>query len=381
MATSLEAIWRFEMALLWVDGFDMYGPADGSALVAATAGTRNKYGTRNWEQHSYSTAGRYGGGSIYLSGSNPMLQTPDLSPKDKTLIVGFNFKIDSLYADADSWCWLCGLRHPGQRAHYLSYSNFNCNIIKSGNTWELELRRGNIQVALSTTANLSANTWYSFQMKTYVDNSSGTCNVKIDDTEVISFSGNTAHNTGIAGYEDAGFGVYSRVILRNNLPSSIYFDDFFVMDGTGNTNNDFIDSDFRVEALTPSSDASGNWTSTGNNRYDQVNEDTRNESKYLSEDTTGNQAIFELDNLSANAAAGTVRGMMLNSEGKLINRFKKIPKFVTQNGSGGTVQDGDDIVCGLDDFINSNSIMEDDPDGNSWTASTVNDLRLGVELK
>lgn len=368
------------MSLLWVDGFEKYGDHADTA-IANECGLRGKYGTRSWEHQAFSAPGRYGGGAWRPSGANPMLQTPDLGPNGKTLIVGFNFYLHSLHADAVDWCWLVGLRHPGQEAHNVSYCNFNANIVQSANQTEIELRRGDTQIAVSSTANLSLNTWYSFQMKVYCDNSSGTCNVKIDDTEVISFSGDTAHRTGASGHEDAGFGHYSRVMLRMNRPSSISYDDFFIMDGSGNTNNDFLESDFRVEALSPTSDASGNWSSTGANRYDQIDEDTLNESKYLTENTSGNQAVFETTNLSSNAAAGTIHGMMLNCEGKINNRLNTVPKYITQNGSGGSIQDGDDVVGGLGTYMNRTTIMEDDPDGNAWSASTVNDFRMGVELK
>jgi len=84
-------------------------------------------------------------------------------------------------------------------------------------------------------------------------------------------------------------------------------------------------------------------------------------------------------NLSANAATGTIAGVMVCCDSQQTSRFAKYAKCITQNGSGGTIQDTGNFMPGNTNPLCHTVIMEDDPDGNTWSASTVNDFRMGVE--
>lgn len=355
------------MSLLWIDGFEKYGTVNAS--VNPTGLLHGKYSCVSPDDCEV-VEGRYSGKALKIDYNLTQLTTPDLSPGSKTLIVGFNFKV--LNGKELS---LIDFRHPGAQGETIGYQQLTFRINSSG---EIVVDRGNTAIITTNTANIQLDTWYAFEAKVYCDDSSGTCNVYLDHVEVGSFSGDTRHRNSEAG----AFDRYSRVMFRTVESSNhLVVDDFYVFDNTGNTNNDVIGERFQVACLSPTSDASGNFSpSTGNDMYAVIDEDAQ-DANYISDDTSGNRAVFETTNLTANEATGTIKGVMLNCEARAYSRFAKVPKFITQNGSGGSLQDGSDIWAGYDSDVTSTKIMEEDPDGNSWSAATVNDFRLGVEIK
>jgi hypothetical protein len=158
-----------------------------------------------------------------------------------------------------------------------------------------------------------------------------------------------------------------------------YFDDWYICDATGATNNDFL-GECRVETLTPNSDASGNWTAnSGGDLYAMVDGEI-DEVDYVHETVSGNQALFGSNCLSANASAGSVRGVMVSCESNPSGQFTKYAKMMTQNGSGGAIQESGNFVPGSRAPTASTEIMEADPDGASWTPNTINTFRMGVEV-
>jgi hypothetical protein len=62
------------------------------------------------------------------------------------------------------------------------------------------------------------------------------------------------------------------------------------------------------------------------------------------------------------------------------NNMTGYAKCLTQNGSGGSIQETGNFMPGTDEPMCFSVMMEEDPDGNPWTEETVNDLRIGVEV-
>ena len=358
------------MALLWVEGFEKFG--DIGATVTPSNVSQSKYASQ-FDYLCYVDNGRYSGSSLICGSTSFMYLTPELNPS-RTLIVGLNFKVNTI----DDYSWVFDLRHPGNDGETIGYNQFTLRTVQTGNDYNLQLVRGGTGIATSANSFVTG-TWYAIELEVYCDSTSGTAKLWVNGNLEIDFSGNTRHRTSSGVVNDR----YSKVMLRShNIPSHSY-DDLYVMDDTGNTNNAALNTNWRVECLSPVSDASGNWTpSTGNDAYACVDENERS-SDYLSETASGNRVMFEMDNLTANGATGTIHGVVVNIESSKSSRYKKTAKVVTQNGSGGSIQDGRDVVSGLNNSkpVCTTNIMEADPDGNAWTASTVNSLRVGVEVK
>lgn len=357
------------MALLWVDGFDKWGTIN--------APTPTTIPSTKYKASSVSSAnivpGRFGGYALSIDVTSTYFQTPHLHSGggDKTLICGLAYRSPTLR----DGMYVMNFLLPTEGSE-LSRSQWSLRLSANSPSSGLEIYRGNTLVSSNTDALLSDNTWAYIEMKVYCDPTSGTCNVYVDGSEVIGYSGNTSHRS---TWTEAT--AYSSVYLCGQPTYGIVqeFDDMYVADGSGNGITDVIGS-CRVETLSPSSDVSGNWTpNTGPDMYDNIDSQSA-DTDFISTSTSGNRAIFETDNLSANAALGTVQGVMINAESQQLGDSIQYAKGLTQNGSGNTVQHSGNFAPGTDGTVITHSfIMEDDPDGNAWTSTTVNQLRIGVE--
>lgn len=357
------------MALLWIDGFEKYGSVN--SAINPTDIVDWKY-CGHYDELINVQPGRNGGNCIRLDSSSTYLVTPALPMgTSRTLLCGFAFKMTNLTANET----ICDFRNPNMYGETLGYGQCELKVDGGGNGSELKFVVGNTQKAVSTTANLQTDTWYYLEMKVYCDDSSGTANVCIDGTEVISFSGDTRHRSAVEVVAR-----YDRVLWHINAGEELFIDDLFIANDVGSGVTDFL-GDCRVETLSPTSTVSGNWSaSTGNTLWSIIDEDQL-DANYIKDDTTGNQALFEVDNLSATAATGTIQGVMLCADSQQSTQgMKQYAKAITQNGSGGTIQDTGNFVPGITNPLCFTVMMENDPDGNDWTAATVNQLRIGVEV-
>lgn len=349
------------MALLWVDGFEKYGLSGNQVNPSDTINW--KYGGTVLDGVNIETGST--GNCIALDNASSVVKPPNLT-SNRTLICGFAFKA----RDVDDGLRLVDFRHPNNAGETIGYGEFYLQVESVNSANEVVLYRGNTSINTTNGVDIQPDTWYYLEMKVYCDSSSGTCNVKLDDTEIISFSGNTHHRT------TSGYDFYSTIAFNTRVSDILYIDDLYICDGSGASNNDFLGT-CNVDTISPSSDASGNWTpSTGNSMYAVVDEAEAG-SDYISEDTTGNQAVFELDNLST---SGTVVGAMITCESEISGNLNKYANIITQNGSGGSIQNEGAAPPGAERPHAGTLIMETDPDGNAWSSAIMNDLRVGVEL-
>jgi hypothetical protein len=354
------------MALLWIDGFEKYGPTGSSSLPADVLIW--KYGGI-FPEYVNIVAGRDGGKCMRVDHTATYLQTPMLCLSSNTLIVGLAFNMVNLTNNQ----WIFDLRDATNYGETLNYNQFTLKIASVG-TKELRLYRGNTVLATTSTLNLQPSTWYYVEMKVNAHNTTGTCNVRIAEgstatpVEVISFSGDTLHRSD----------PYCRVQFHIVSSELLLIDDMYVCDDSGTTCNDF-QGNCKVETLSPVADVETDWlVNTGSDLYAVIDED-RMDANYIYDYTSGNQATFETTNLSGNNT-NNIRGVMLCCDSHQTGNSVSYAKGLTQNGSGGTIQHTANYAPGADEPLCWTHIMEENPDGDPWTESLVNDLRIGVEL-
>jgi hypothetical protein len=356
------------MALLWVEGFEKYGTANTTigAIDVDWDVLSFKYLT-NSAPNMGIVDGRFGSKALKMSSSSLYLQTPTLTAND-TLICGLAFKVVAF----SSGIRVMDFRAIGNYGNTVAFRSLTISALNSG---EISITRESTVLATSSGANLQDDTWYYLEVKVKAATSGGTVNINLDGTPLLNYTGNT---------DAAGLGSYSSILLRTATNDETHFDDWYICDGTGSVNNDIL-GDCRVEALTPTSDASGNWTAnTGSDLYAMVDAVKLNDD-FIYETVSGNQAVFETNNISANAATGTIAGLMVTCDSQQysangLGRFKKYPKLITQNGSGGSIQDTGVLMPGQNYPLSYTQIMESDPDGTAWIPSTANTFRVGVEV-
>jgi len=307
--------------------------------------------------------GRYGGLALQFTEDYIRLATPHLGSPSPTLIAGIAFKIPAVTAGAR----ILDFQSPGNDGS----ATFEIGLMVSVHSSRvLRLFRGNTLLLESTTVNIQDDTWYYLELKATAADSGGSAIVRLDGVEVIDFTGNT-------NVDNLRYG---NVLLRSGSAIDVLFDDWYICDDTGSTNNDFL-GDCKVEVLTPNSDASGNWTAnSGGDLYAMVDAAALDAVDYIHDTVSGNQVLFESNCLSANASTGAIQGVMVTCDTQQSGRFNKYAKMITQNGSGGTIQDSGNFPPGTSAPMNSTQIMEVDPDGAAWTPDTINTFRMGVEV-
>jgi len=347
------------MALLWIDGFDKYGD-DPDASNPSTI-IEWKYTADN-DNLIFIRTGSTGNG-ILIYNSATYLHTPILTG-NRTLIAGFAFKM----RDVDDGAHIVDFRSPDSAGATVGYYQLNTRIRSVNSANEIAVYNGAALLDTTSGVDIQPDTWYYFEQKVYCDDSAGTVTIQLDDSEVMSFTGGDTNHS-------STYNCYSAVLFRLITADYLYLDDLYICDGSGSKNNDFLGT-CNVQTLSPTSDVASDWgPNTGSDNYAVIDEAEQN-ANYISDDTTGRQATFELDSLTIN---GTPVGVMICAESQLSDKINKCAKFITSNGAG-TLEDAGYVIPGTDNPLTSSVIMEDDSDGNSWASSTVNSLRIGVEV-
>lgn len=148
----------------------------------------------------------------------------------------------------------------------------------------------------TTTFSVLLNVYYFIELKVFINNTTGTAEVRIDNTTRLSLTSQDTQNTANA--------TANQVELSNTgSANQTEFDDYYVLDGTGSApNNDFL-GDIRVDAKFPS--AVGNTTQltrggtdSGAN-WSQVEETAPNaDTDYNEHATVGNKDTYVFEDLT-----------------------------------------------------------------------------------
>jgi hypothetical protein len=342
------------MALLWCDGFDSYGTSGNSVSMSS------KYAIDNPSDADVA-AGRDAGLYAFRCETTARVFTPHLTT-NATLIAGVAFKLQNTSVASRT---LLSFRIPSYDGSTIGLRSID--VVTTGNT-DLYVNFNNSDMGSTTNLGLTANTWYYLEFKVVTDASAGSFSVKLDGTEIIADSSvDTRFSSTYPFYSTAGF--------IGTASQYVDYDDFYVCDGTGSTNNDFLGPCI-VRDIYPTADASGNWTANGGgDKYTEVDETSLDITSFISTNTTGNQQIFETANLSIGAA--TIKGVMVSTAAKLSANLMMGIKTLTQQGTG-TVNVGTTYPVDTDNYVAITHIQELDPDGNTWNESRLNTFRIGV---
>lgn len=338
------------MALLWVDGFEGYGTSTGS-IPSPSGVLEDRYKTYNTTSPFYCqiSSGRNSNYAIWLSTS--WIETPALTTDD-TIIVGFAFKITDL---------------ASYRLAKLSYGDNNYfDIIISGT--ELVLKRHTTILATTSGLNLVVGTWRWLEIKVKCHDTTGTYELKIDGSTVLS-------DTGVDTADSCSY--YSKVRLGYTSSAlDVVYDDFFICDSTGSTNNDFL-GDSYIVAIYPDGDGnSSQFTPSAGDNYTCVDEEVIDyDTTYVESDTTGHLDLYTYESISAQ----DILGIQINMTCKETNAESFGIKTVTRIGS--TDYTDSELTIGSTDYVNKRQIKETSPATSvAWTSSEITGAEFGVEV-
>ena len=340
------------MALLWLDGFDMYGNTTGSA-PAPSAITGRKWATSSFASSGDIETGRTG--FSFESGSTSFyMTTPNLTTND-TLIVGAAIKAQDTV----------DLQNGQIQRLFTFRENTTDSLVLYMNGNNLGVYRGTTLLELSNRFNIDSNKWYYIEMKGKCDNSAGTYEVRVNGTTILSGS-SLDTQAGSLGY-------------YNNLEifdSNFVYDDMYICDGSGSDNNDFLGIT-RVHTVRPN--AAGDTNNFDSGAYTDIDEDeVDDDTTYAATVSSGTRLVANYD---ATLNFDTVAGVMVNNVASS-NDAQNIA-VVTISGTTTNVSSNIAIDTGGNSTYETLTyVSEQNPDTSSaWTSGTINSAQFGVEFK
>lgn len=339
------------MALLWVEGFEHFGTTG-----APTPDIDRKYPTTNRTANmSGIETGRISRCLNTSTTSNPYFQTPDLGTI-ATIITGFAFRFSQ--------------SAHGQIVAYVIDGNgaLGCNLAMFASN-KLLFRRGSTILAASNVA-LREEAWNVIELKLTIHDTTGTAILRINGVEQFSL---TSTDTKVGSSTTAqGFRYYG-----NSTAQAFSYDDLYICDATGSTNNDFLGS-IRVDGILPN--AAGDqtdWTPSAGANYAAVDENPQDDDTTYVEDSVS--ANFDLYNYASMPSVGTILGLQVNGTGRETDVTNYTLKQPVKSGTTTDTDAG--VVLNTTSFITKIRVLEQDPDTSAaWIESGVNAVQVGVEV-
>jgi hypothetical protein len=330
------------MALRFIDGFDHYATADLIQKWNGSGGT----GTIT------SAAARTGPAGFRLGDSNATITK--IIDAQATWIVGFAFRTAAMQANAR----LIQFDDGPSVSHV--------DLRTDATTNKLVLTRNGTVLGTSTIV-LQNNTFYYIEVKVTINDSTGVAVLKVNGVTEINLSGQDTRN--------GGNSTADRFTIRGQ-GGVTDFDDIYICDGTGGSNNDFL-GDCKVETLVPT--GAGNSTqwapSTGSN-WQNVDDATPNgDTDYNSDGTVSDKDTYAMSNLVT--TSGTVYGVQSIVSAKKDDAGSRSIHAVVRSGSSET--NGSDVTMTAS-YVQKQDVFETKPGGGTWSISDVNAMEAGVAV-
>lgn len=341
------------MAVVFMDGFDHYG-------------TQAQF-LRKWSYNSNNTVtfatGRFSVGQGMLPPlSNYVLRY--LGANNATWFVGFAFKVGGL---PNSLATIAGLDEVAV--------GLQISLIVSA-AGQLQLYRGDGVTLLATTGSvISAATWYSIEWKGTISNSisSNSNIVKLNGAEVLNLTATTDTQQNTNAFANG-------IRLYNEATTT--FDDFYILDTSGATANDFI-GEKRIRSLFPN--GNGNYSqwlgSDGNNtdNYLLVDDTTSpdDDTTYVEEGTTTEKDTYTFENTVADMHDITAvqHNILTRKDNADYRNIKHITRISSTDYEGSAYSIPDSYVY----FWN---ILHQNPNtAAAWTTSELDGAEFGVKLE
>jgi hypothetical protein len=357
------------MALLWCDGFEGYGP---SGVPTPTDVLADKYDFVGHEvKIDIVTTNSHTDRSLRTSDLSTSwvtsFRTPSITSGNTVICgVGFWFPYAGSFDYASYWSLFVFYNDSGNI----------CAIVDTTDTG-ISVRDAAGNTIGGTRCLMLYQDWCYVEAKVYSHATAGTVDIRLNGCSVFSASSVNTLNTG---------GAITKVMLGTSetdldRKSSSLLDNFYVCDGAGAANNDFL-GPVTVRTLFPDGDDIVQFAVTGNANYsthfEQMNDNYESypTTDYVEDGTTGNRDIYTLDNSVDNFA--TVYGVIGWGYAKYIGGAINYRLVASSNGT----ENESSNIAASSDWHYDRHVLETDPDtSNAWTDSTINALKFGFEVQ
>lgn len=241
-------------------------------------------------------------------------------------------------------------------------------------TGALALYRGSTSGTLLATSSgaLTTGAWNFIEAKLTIADSGGYFEARVNGDVWTTYTGDTKASTSLAT---------ANSIRLYGMPSvaTVYYDDFYVCDGTGTIRNDFL-GDVRVDTLFPS--GSGNaaqFTPIGSaNNWENVDDASPDDdTTYNASDTAGNVDTFTFADLSALNAS--VFGVQANVLARKDDAGMRLLRAVARVGT--TDYEGANMTLS-DSYVDHRQIWAQNPATSAnWTEAEINAAEFGYKVQ
>lgn len=335
------------MALRFMDGFDHYQPNSDNDLLAKWSSRSNTV--------SAPVSGRLGGQAMQLTDRN----VTKIIDAQGTWIVGFAVRfVTSVATSSNSFFEL--------------QDGGTCQVGLLVNSGKISIHRNGSIIATGTKT-LSPNVWYFVEFKATINSSGGTAECRLDGVVEVSYSGDTnstANNTA------------DRIYLQDttNQPGT-YFDDLYVLDGTGSSPYQDYLGDCRIETIFPNGNGnSSQFTGSDGNSTDNYllvddTTDADDDSTYVETSTVNNKDTYTYGDLAS--TSGTVYAVAVNPWWRKTDAGTR--QACTVARTSGTEVDSGNVTLATGYTLYQN-IRTTKPGGGSWTISDVNASEFGIKV-
>lgn len=208
------------------------------------------------------------------------------------------------------------------------------------------------------------------ECKVTINEVAGSVEIRADGNTVLSLS---SINTGNQAVNQFRLGQQSGIL------GTLDWDDFYLFDQSGSTNNDFL-GPMNIETLLPNaSGTNSDWTVlTGPSNYEDVDEDPPDgDTTYVSTNTVGDKDSYNFADLAM--TAGTIHTVQINQYAKKTGIGTRTLNVAVESNATSTTTGTANSLSG--DYKFERNTIDEDPDTSSaWSVSGFNAAEFGPHL-
>jgi hypothetical protein len=357
------------MAFLWMDGFDHYTTNDLQRIYDDKVDAVVEFQIDN-------SITRYNSsGSLYLPTelNNTQAVLKHLPSYPSTFIAGFGFRWNGASIRTANV-----FKTYDMTPNYASQVGLQIN----GTTNTLSFYRGTSILGTSTVF-LREDTWYFIELKCTINNTTGAYEVRVNGQNILSATSVDTQQTANARIATAGFVSYAR---SSNDSRNQYWDDFYLLDDTGDFANDFL-GESRVATLFPN--ANGNFSNfigsdgNSNQNFRLVDANPHNSgTNYVESNTSGAIDTYRFETLPSKPIVSGIYGVkttnFTSKDEAGTKSFRNVVRVSGENYFGS----GDFNYPSFDSYDVFYDNWSFNPANTGiWDEQTINSIQAGFEVE
>lgn len=332
------------MTMLVIEGFEGFGTTGN----ATTLPTKLPSSTATLPIR----AGEHGGFALECSATADNIFI--VIPNTEEIVLGFNFKIDSVKFER-----IIFLREGGTN---------NLGIVLQADG-ALRVERTATTLSTSATGVITDDTWHYIEFKGKINNTTGSYDLKVDGVSVTSGSGVDTQNSTNAWTDEIFF---RGIALRDLL-----YDDVYVLETVTSPNNDFLGPQI-VTSRFPDGDDTANFTrSAGADNYLLVDDDPHDtDTTYVESGVSTTKDLYDyatVDSLT-DVKCVQVSTFVRETDGTDFTLITPVKSNVTET------DDSAQAIAGTS-FESLLRLLENDPDTSvAWLDSGIDAAKFGIKV-